>query len=152
MNLKIKNYELETVAYLLYEMKLGTKKSRMRTRLFKILQDHMKDLKEANDALIEEFALHDESGQLAYADEEKTKIQLDPLTGMNYYKELDILNNEEVIIEVNEANQDMILTVAQSLLDEEIELNKNEATIYDNICEQLEDILARYAHKEETTN
>ena len=144
MNLKIKNYELETLAYLLYEMKLGGKKSRMRTKLFKILQNHLKDLQEASDALISEYAVHDESGQLVYVDENKTQIQLDMQTGMNYYKEYEILSNEIVVFEVNEANKDMILTVAQSLLDEEIELNKNEATIYDNICEQLEDILAKY--------
>lgn len=150
MNLKIKNKELETFAYLLYVMKLGTKKSRMRTKLFKVLQNHLDDLKEANEALIQEFAVHDENGQMIYVDEEKKGFQLDPLTSDNYFKELEILGNEEVIIEINEATQDMILTVAQSFLEEEIEISQNDAIIYDNICEQLEDILARYETKEES--
>lgn len=150
MNLKIKNHELETFAFLLYEMKLGGKKSRMRTRLFKVLQNHLDDLKEANELLISEYALHDENGELSYADKDKTKIQLDMQTAQEYYKEYEVLSNEEVVIEINEATQDMILTVAQSLLEEEVELNKNEAIIYDNICEQLEDLLAKHETKEES--
>ena len=55
-------------------MKLGTKKSRMRTRLFKVLQNHLDDLKEANEALIQEFAVHDENGRLIYADEKERKV------------------------------------------------------------------------------
>lgn len=152
MSLRIKNYELETLAYFLYEMKLGTKKSRMRTRLLKLVESYLVDLREANVALIQEFAIHDENGQLIYEDEETKSFKLDPLTSENYFKELDILGNEEVVFEINEATQDMILTVAQSFLEEEVKLSQNEATIYDNICEQLEDILARYEHKEEITN
>ena len=34
----------------------------------------------------------------------------------------------------------MILTVAKLFLEEEIEMSQNDAMIYDNICEQLEDI------------
>lgn len=142
MNLKIKNYELETFAYMLYEMKLGTKKSRMRTRLFKVLQNHLNDLQEANEALIEEYAIHDENGDLFRNTENQYK--LDEHTADEYFKELDILRNEENVIEINEATQDMILTVAKSFLEEDVALNKNEATIYDNICEQLEEIIAHY--------
>ena len=142
MNLKIKNYELETFAYMLYEMKLGTKKSRMRTRLFKVLQNHLNDLKEANEALIEEYAVHDENGELIRTKD--NQFQLDEQTADEYFKELDILSNEENVIEINEATQDMILTVAKSFLEEDVALNKNEATIYDNICEQLEEIIAHY--------
>ncbi|WP_186321352.1 DUF1617 family protein [Bacillus sp. FJAT-22090] len=142
MNLKIKNYELETFAYILYEMKLGGKKSRMRTRLFKVLQNYMNDLNEANEALVSEYALHDESGQLVYADNEKKSIQLDMQTKDDYYREYETLCNEEVVLEINEATVDMMLTVAQLFLNEEVELNQNEALIYDNICEQLEQILA----------
>lgn len=142
MNLKIKNYELETFAYMLYEMKLGTKKSRMRTRLFKVLQNHLNDLQEANEALIEEYAIHDENGDLLRNSENQYK--LDELTADEYFKELDILRNEENVIEINEATQDMILTVAKSFLEEDVALNKNEATIYDDICEQLEEIITHY--------
>lgn len=142
MNLTIKNYELETFAYMLYEMKLGGKKSRMRTRLFKVLQNHLNDLKEANEALIEEYAVHDENGELIRTKD--NQFQLDEQTADEYFKELDILSNEENVIEINEATQDMILTVAKSFLEEDVALNKNEATIYDNICEQLEEIIAHY--------
>lgn len=142
MNLTIKNYELETFAYMLYEMKLGGKKSRMRTRLFKVLQNHLNDLKEANEALIEEYAVHDENGELIRIKD--NQFQLDEQTADEYFKELDILSNEENVIEINEATQDMILTVAKSFLEEDVALNKNEATIYDNICEQLEEIITHY--------
>lgn len=142
MNLKIKNYELETFAYMLYEMKLGTKKSRMRTRLFKVLQNHLNDLKEANEALIEEYAIHDENGELFRTKDNQFK--LDEQTADEYFRELEILRDEENVIEINEATQDMILTVAKSFLEEDVELNKNEATIYDDICEQLEEIIAHY--------
>lgn len=148
MNLKIKNYELETFAYLLYEMKLGGKKSRMRTRLFKVLQNHLNDLKESNEALINEYAVHDEAGNLVYANEEQTEIKLDMQNGQDYYKEYATLMNEENVIEVNEATKDMILTVAESFLNEEVEVNQNDAMIYDNICEQLEEIIAHYEFNE----
>lgn len=148
MNLTIKNYELETFAYMLYEMKLGGKKSRMRTRLFKVLQNHLNDLKEANEALIEEYAIHEENGDLLRTKDNQFK--LDEQTSEEYFKELDTLSNEENVIEINEATQDMILTVAKSFLEEDVALNQNEATIYDNICEQLEEIIAHYEHIEAT--
>lgn len=148
MNLNIKNYELETFAYMLYEMKLGGKKSRMRTRLFKVLQNHLNDLKEANEALIEEYAVHDENGELIRTKD--NQFQLDEQTADEYFKELDTLHNEENIIEINEATQDMVLTVAKSFLEEDVALNQNEATIYDNICEQLEEIIAHYEFVETT--
>lgn len=148
MNLKIKNYELETFAYLLYEMKLGGKKSRMRTRLFKVLQNHLNDLKESSDALFSEYVLHDESGQMVYEDKEKNIFKLVPETSEEFHREYDILRFEENVIEVNEATKDMILTVAESFLDEEVEINQNDAMIYDNICEQLEEIIAHYEFNE----
>lgn len=142
MNLTIKNYELETFAYMLYEMKLGGKTSRMRTRLFKVLQNHMNDLQEANEALVNEYAIHDENGELIRTKDNQFK--LDDQTKDEYHREYEILCNEENIIEINEATQDMILTVAKPFLEEDVALNQNEATIYDNICEQLEEIIAYY--------
>lgn len=142
MNLTIKNYELETFAYMLYEMKLGGKKSRMRTRLFKVLQNHLNDLQEANESLIEEYAVHDENGDLFR--NKDNQFKLDEQTADEYFRELEVLRDEENVIEINEATQDMILTVAKSFLEEDVALNQNEATIYDNICEQLEEIITHY--------
>ena len=141
MNLKIKNYELEVFAYILYQMKLGGKKSRMRTRLLKVIQNHINDLQEANESLIQEYAIHDEKGELVLADTENKSYQLDPTTEDEFFKELEVLSNEEVVIEINEATQEMILTVANLFLEEEIELNQREAFIYDNLCEQLEQLI-----------
>ena len=141
MYLKIKNRQLETFGYILYMMKLGGKKSRMRTKLFKIIEEYLKELNEANEALIKEFAEFDEYGQLIFTNEEMTQFKLKPETANDFYREQNVLLDEEVVIELNETTKDMLLTVADCILEEEVKLDQEGAIIYDQLCEQFERII-----------
>ena len=150
MLLKIKNYELDTLAHVLFEMKLGTKKSRMRTKLLKIVDNMIQEYSMSHNLLIEEFALFNEAGELEFLDTEQTRVKLCDATANEYYTAYDILSNEENIIEVSEANKDMILTVAESFLEADVEISQGGAIVYDNLCEQFEAIVAHYEQKEES--
>ena len=142
--MKLKNYELDSFAKLLFNMKLKGKDSRMRTRLVKLVDEYNREvLSVERTELISQYAKKDESGQIVL-NENKTQAILIEETIPEFQIEFNLLMNEEYIIEENETNKEMLLTVAYSILNCELEFNGNDAVMYDSWCEQFEDLIERY--------
>lgn len=142
--MKLKNYEIDAFTKLLFDMKLKGKESRMRTRLVKQLDEYSRDViaVERNE-LITQYAKKDEHGEIVL-NEDKTQAVLSDETISEFHAEHNILMNEQYVIEENETNKEMLLTISQSVLNCDIELSGNEAIMYDNWCEELEELIVRY--------
>jgi hypothetical protein len=142
--MKLKNYEIDAFTKLLYDMKLKGKESRMRTRLVKQLDEYSRGvIAVERSELIAQYAEKDEQGQIVL-NEDKTQAILSEDTIPEFNAEYSILMNEQYVIEENETNKEMLLNVAQSVLNCDIELSGNEAIMYDNWCEGLEELIVRY--------
>lgn len=147
--MKLKNYEIDAFTKLLYDMKLKGKESRMRTRLVKQLDEYSRGvIAVERSELITQYAKKDEQGQIVL-NEDKTQAILSEDTIPEFNAEYSILMNEQYVIEENETNKEMLLNVAQSVLNCDIELSGNEAIMYDNWCEGLEELIVRYNINEE---
>lgn len=141
--MKFRNYELSLLAQLLFQMKLSGKKSRMRTRFILQIDSYLKNtLQPEIQELVEEYGLRDIDNELIPNIE--GGYELIPERAEEYHKEYDEVLNEYYVVEVNETNKDMILSIAEVLLDCEIELSNDEAVLYDRWCEQFENAVAKY--------
>lgn len=151
--LKFKNYEISALAKFLFEMKLGGKKSRMRTRFVKQLDHHLTETIQAEqNALIQEYAEKDEDGNILFG-ENKTEVLLVKNTINEFENEIKDLLNEDYIIGISGQNEEMLNIIATLVLEcEDVKFNGNDAVMYDNWCEKFEELselLTRYAVKEE---
>jgi len=92
--------------------------------------------------LVEEYGLRDIDNELIPNIE--GGYELIPEKAEEYHKEYNAILEEYYIVEVNETNKDMIQSIAEALLDCEIELSNDEAVLYDRWCEQFENAVAKY--------
>lgn len=148
--MKIKNFEVQILANVLFNMSLVKKDSRMRTRFVKELGEYLKStLDIEQQELIKTYAKKDDDGE-PLLNEDKTSAILIEETADEFHKEFDQLMNEEYIIVENESSRDMLITVGKSLLDCELEFKGQEATLFDGWCEQFEELIEQYESKEES--
>lgn len=141
--MKFRNYELNLLAQLLFQMKLSGKKSRMRTRFILQVETYLKNTLEPElQVLVEEYGLRDIDNELIPSIE--GGYELIPEKAEEYHKEYNTILEEYYIVEVNETNRDMIQSIAEALLDCEIELSNDEAVLYDRWCEQFEMAVEKY--------
>ena len=147
--MKFKNYELESLAKFFYELELSGKSSRMRSRFLKLLEDYLKNIYSTERiSIIEQFALRDEKGEILL-NEDKTEVVLQPEKRKQCIKELEELAHEDFIIETTETNKDMLITVGETLLNCEVKLTGQQATLYYYWCEEFESAIAHYENKED---
>lgn len=143
--MKIRNYNIPLLADVLYELKLKGKESRMRTRFRKMILEHYANIVEPERLqLIEEYAVRDENGEIQYEDEEKKRITLKA----DFYSEFNELINEYYIIEENETNKDMLLNIAQIMLNADYDFSEDLADLYDLWCDEFERIIEQYEEHE----
>jgi hypothetical protein len=139
--MKLKNFTIEALSSVLDQLKLSGKHSRMRTKFRKQLIIHLNEyIDVGNSQLIEEYVNRDENENMVFVDEEKTRVSVKE----EYYKEYTSLMNEEFIIENNESNKDMLLTIAEIILNAEYELSGELADMYDIWCEEFENVIEFY--------
>lgn len=143
--MKFENIEIESLAEFLFSLKLRGKHSRMRTRFLKALNTHLESFYEERTNLIKEYAQINEDGtpKLVEGSEKDVLIKQDKLE--EFSDELSMLYQEEIIIEESETNEVMILSVADSVLNSDIEVSELESIMYDNWCEKFEKAIAKYA-------
>lgn len=138
--MKIKNSQVVLLANILYELELTGTDSRMRTRLWKILFERSESNKKEMEQLIKEFQLLDKDGNPIYEKEEdkypKVSAEFD-----THYNEL---MSEYLIINMNEDNKKMLITVANIFLKQKLSVSKDFAIVYDDICEEFESVLSHY--------
>jgi len=139
--MKIKNSYIATLANLLYEIELTGTESRMRTKLWKILVQEVNNIDSEIGQLVDDFKKVDKEGNAIFKNEnDKYPIVDDEKFNAPYIE----LMNETLVIDNNEQNKKMLTTVANIFLKQDIKVNMDLAVIYDEICEEFENVLAYY--------
>ena len=132
-DLKLKNYQIKYIIELLSSLTLKGKQSRMRTRFIKPLLSHYQEnvIKELLN-LTEDYSERDENTE--------------------YFKEEQLLLNEEYIIELNEFNKMTLLSISEIVLEGDFDVKGEIAEMYDEWCEQFERVIKYYEDIESAEN
>lgn len=139
-----KNSEIEPLMGFLYEMKLKSKASRMRTRFISKLNQHVSEyITPEKESLIDQYAEKDENGEAILA-ENKKGIKLIEDKIPEFYEEFKILMDEDFVLDEIDSNREMILSVAESVLNYDIELSGQIAILYDQWCEKMEEAIEHF--------
>lgn len=148
--MKLYNYEIDALAELLFEMELKGKDSRMRTRFIKIIASHLSDVVQKERAdLIQEYAEKNEDGSMKTVEDSEQDVYINPNRETEFYNELKILMAEEFHIEETEGHKNMLLSVADTVINGDVSVKGEMATLYDRWCEEFEGVLERNAHNEQ---
>ena len=139
--MKIKNYQINALVELLYPLPLKGANSRLRTKFLSNLMIHQKEyvLKHESELQLQ-YAERDIHGEIVYLDEEKTKFKVDP----EFFKEKEILLNEEYIFDLNESNKITLLFISELLLEGDFEIAGDSAFYYEYWCEEAERVIDYY--------
>jgi len=137
-------------------LKLHGNESRSRTRFIKIISDRVKELDEERIRIAKEYSKNDK-GEIEYItkDGKKTtdgKVQnasFDIKDIDSFMKEWEEYLNEDYIIDVTSANNDIINGVKSILLNTNEEFEGREAVRYDEWCEAFESIWEKPKKKSE---
>lgn len=149
--MKFYNYEIEPLTIMLFNMSLKGKSSRMRTRMIKLLESYWQTtFHEEKTELITDYAQKDENGDIQFSDGDKTQALLIPEKIQEFNVEFNSLMNEPFVIDEVESNKELLISVANTFLSCEQEFTQQEATQFDNWCERFEEVIERYANKEES--
>lgn len=148
MHIKIKHGHLNVLTQILDSLKMSVKESRMRTRFIRMLLKYNEEVLMPQKILIlEEFCTKsEEDGRPLFKDKEKGEYLFeDPEKEDMARKELSDFLDEDYIIECDEYNKMMILSVANSLLDsEDFQVSGELADVVDVLCEQFELAISYY--------
>ena len=138
--MQIKNKDISNTYKMLFDLELKGKTSRLRSRFNRLLQDHYNNTVQIEEnELRNQYAIKDENNEIIIDDKGNFKVTEE------YLNEMSILLNEELHIDLNEANKEMLLTVANLFLDEELMIVSGElAETYDSVCEQFEYVIQFY--------
>lgn len=148
--MRLRNYEIEALVNLLFNMQLKGRDSRMRTRFVKQLDEYWQSVFQIERTeLIAQYAKKEENGEIVL-NEDKTQAILIEATISEFEAEFNVLMNEEYVVEENETNREVLLTVGRLMLNCELEFKGNDAIMYDNWCEKFEELIERYHTTEET--
>jgi len=138
--MKIKNKHVSNTYKMLFDLELKGKTSRLRSRFNRLLQDHYSNTVQVEEnELRNQYAIKDANNEIIIDDKGNFKVTEE------YLNEMSILLNEELHIDLNEVNKEMLLTVANLFLDEELMIVSGElAETYDSVCEQFEYVIQFY--------
>lgn len=138
--MKILNGEIESFILFLHNLELSGKSSRMRSRIIKILSEQFKRVEEERIQLLKENSMKDEETGEPIKQEANGKVQYVIENQEKADKEYIELMSEEFVIEENESNKMMLLSVRKSVLDYDEILKGQEAQQWDRWCDILEEI------------
>jgi len=138
--MQIKNKDISNTYTMLFDLELKGKTSRLRSRFNRLLHDHYNNTVQVEEnELRNQYAIKDENNEIIIDDKGNFKVTEE------YLNEMSILLNEELHIDLNEVNKEMLLTVANLFLDEELMIVSGElAETYDSVCEQFEYVIQFY--------
>ncbi|MGC7725999.1 hypothetical protein ACP22O_06380 [Staphylococcus epidermidis] len=130
--LEIKNSDLVQAKSFLYELKLKPKLSRHRTKLVKLIDEKIKDLSDASNEIIQQYAKKDENGNPIIND---NMVEFDSVENrIEFEREDAILINE--LSKINLDEYPNIYNSIQLVLSElDVELDKEKAETYELLCE-----------------
>lgn len=138
MTIRMYNAEVETVAEYLLGLSLKGKESRMRTRFIKKLQEQMDTIKAEHLEILKEYSNLNENGEPNVIENDEGQQVYDIKDLDAFTKEYNDLISEAFVIEVTEANKDVIKSVRKSVWNDEKEYSGQDALFYDRICEIIE--------------
>lgn len=134
--MKIKKIDLNSFIGYLHSLKLDRVDSRMRSRFKKILVDKYQDFVDELNEINESYAKKDENNQIIFIN--------DKMTFENDKKRKEDVAElllEEIVIDQNEENKKMLLSIRESVLNRgPSELEGADADTYDTACEIVEQI------------
>lgn len=137
--MKIQNSEIEEFATFILSLKLKGTQNRMRNRLVKKMQDHLKLIQQEHKELLDEYCKKDDDGHfLTISKDGKTFYDIDDVRGFQI--EFELLMKEELVISNDQTNQQMLTVVKELILNCDKEFSGNEALKYENYCEMFEEI------------
>ena len=146
--MKIKNKDILNTHKILFDLELKGKSSRLRSRFNRLLQQHYNNVIHPEETeLRKQYAIKDEQGEIIYDKTGNFKASVD------YINEMDSLMEEYFHIDLNEANKEMLLSIAKLFLDENLIVVSGElAETYDIVCSQFEHVYNFYELINEKTN
>lgn len=137
--MKMKNIELESFINFLDTLKLVDRASRMRTRLKRKLVEKHKLFEEERMEIANQYAKKQENGESVIENRDgQNVIVIDDIESAN--KAFTELFLEDVVIEENEENKNMLLSVKDSVLNCGFVFEGDQADAYCRWCEILEDV------------
>ena len=144
--MKIKNYQVLPLIQLLHSLTLKGRVSLQRSKMENMLIKHHNDyIVRGIESLKNDYAIRDDQDEIIYEDADKTTYKLD----IAFLEEEKQLLNEEFIIELNDLNKILILSISEILLDGEFDVSGEIAPHYVDWCEQAEKAIEYYTSKEE---
>jgi len=145
--LKIKNKDILNTHKILFDLELKGKSSRLRSRFNRLLQQHYNNVIHPEETeLRKQYAIKDEQGEIIYDKNGNFKASVD------YINEMDTLMEEYFHIDLNEANKEMLLSIAKLFLDDNLIVVSGElAETYDLVCSQFEHVYNLYELNNEKT-
>ena len=130
--LEIKNSDLVQAKSFLYELKLKPKLSRRRTKLVKLIDEKIKDLSDASNEIIQQYAKKDENGNPIIND---NMVEFDSVENrIEFEREDAILINELSKINLDEY-PNIYNSIQLALSELDVELDKEKAETYELLCE-----------------
>lgn len=141
--MKFKNDHLESLGNLLFDLALKGKESRMRTRFIKIIDSHLQEVVNSERTqLINDYAEKDEDNEPV--NDGKGNITLKSEYMDTFAEELRVLMDESLIVSKNEENKDMLLALADIILEGDFEVSGMVASLYDSWCIEFEAVKDNY--------
>lgn len=140
MKIVIKNYEVEAFAEFLDGLVLKGKETRMRSRFIKVLVDQLELINREKEQMVNDYSKKDEKGEPVKESGKDGKEYIIIADTASYNHQITKIMQEELIVEVNESNKDIYLTMKEVLLNLEAEFSGFEAQRYDRFCTILEDM------------
>lgn len=134
--LKFKNSEIETVANFLGKLPLKSKASRARTLLINKLNEKFGDYTAFQKELLDEYGKKQDSGELFQDEQGNFHWEADKVDEAN--EAMNELGDDIVYIDTVEYRPNMKF-LSLSLEDLDMELSGNDAIVYDQLMDQLEE-------------
>ena len=140
--MKIKYGEIDFYYdWLLNNLKLSGKNNRMRMKFLEILQNNKQEYEKHRYQLIKENSRLDENGNIIILNVDKNGAgEADIIDREKFYKELMELNLEEFVVEENETNKEMLLTLKKCVEECPIEWQGEDALKYEVVCRLFDNI------------
>jgi len=131
MKITLKNKELAPAINFLQGLKLKNADSRHRSKLVKLLVKAFEELSEEEQELLKKYDLLDNEGAIKESEEQ------DITKAKEFKKEQSVLMDEEVVIEggMYAKNIDELPRILNEI---DVELDGNEAEIYDRLLDEME--------------
>lgn len=139
MTFKLANKYVLAVGEMLAIVPMKAGRSRHRTRVIKLFNEHLKSYNVEVDALLSEFAMLDDEGKLIADEKGQAKFGSEEVK-QHYLNSFDELNEEFMYLE-GEQNIISLKKIYHALEETDMEFSGTQAVAYDVLMEAIEDCL-----------